>query len=738
MTFLAADDPLWLENTLTSLTTVALDLRDGQPLLVLKPSNQVPHIGGELIDVGSDHYALLEEMVQRLTGVRDDCGELDGAGGAGVAVGEEISFDPGFRRMTQEQFNRSLADLHGSIWQSRCMDARYGANGCQWPRDSDSWYERFTSQTYGYWHAYQIAYPQDSHVPEPGEPRGGFRRWDSTVYAEHVNVWTGAVMSMATDNYAGWVGWRLVRDPCLEDNGNDVTNFETDQEVDTHCLEQFIVDFGGRAFRRPLTADEVQDFLDLYRNIAASYPAENFNDEGRFRRGLRDIIAVINLSPEFLYRVEIPGPDGQLSAYEIASRLSYHFWNTMPDDELFAAAADGRLLNEDGYGEQVDRLFNDPRSERSIREFYEDFFRVQDIPDVNIQDGPGGWSNVRYHTGPEGQVPHTHWNNSGNTLNGIVEAMASELVNLGRWFTRLNPGSYEDMFRSNLHLMSCSEGWDERCFGAGPWSQSTYEIDGNCVDRDDCFEREWFDTDNAWDGMAEPIELPEVERAGLITRMAFLAHDTLAARPIRRGLKIREILLCDPVPPPENCDVVKPPEVDGDDQVLMTVRGKVEAITETPGTTCAQCHSTLINGFGHALNHFSSVGRYWETEHMFTNERSAEGELWYFVRPPEEWPEIDARGETVLNGEVVAFDGAHEAVDTLVDSGRLEWCWSREYFRFAIGRSEWNSDDAAIDELTASLRDGATLGDAFRDIAYIPQFREPYRFEQMGNEGGQP
>ena len=177
----------------------------------------------------------------------------------------------------------------------------------------------------------------------------------------------------------------------------------------------------------------------------------------------------------------------------------------------------------------------------------------------------------------------------------------------------------------------------------------------------------------------------------------------------------------------ENCDVVKPPEVEGDNQVLMTVRQKVETLTENPEESCAQCHSTLINGFGHALSHFSSVGKYWETEHMFSDRRNGGGDLWWFVEPPENWREIDASGETILNGRVVRFDGAHQAADALVDSGRMEWCWSREYFRFAMGRLEWDSDDDAIEALSASLRDGATLGDAFRRIALLPQFRQPFR-----------
>ena|GEM_PF-1597152 len=723
LTFLEREADDWAESGMAALTRVATAQVDGRSLLVLKPSGQTNHVGGAVIARNSPAYALLEEMAGRLDGTLDDCGRAP-MGGMGP---EFPRFDPGFRRLTREQFTRTLADLHGTYWMSRCGHPAFGEAGCDWPVTSAQWYERFTTQNWGYWGTFRSSYPSDSPVSSAGDPRGGFRRLDATVYGEHLNVWTGAVMGMATDNYQDWVGRHLVHTPCLWNNREGVTQFETDAEVDAHCIETFISEFGRRAYRRPLSPDEVGDYMDYAARVPMIYAEEGLDRNGRFARTIRDLVAMINLSPEFLYRVELPAEDGRLDAYELASRLSYHFWNTMPDDALFEAAAAGRLSDPDGYGAEVDRLFADPRTDRSIREFYEDYFRVRDLPDVNNQDGPTSHARVDYHTGPNRELSHVHWNSARGAGGFIVESMASELINLGRWFTQARPGTFEDMFRSNLHLMECTTRWDETCFGAGPWAQSTYEIAGNCENWADCFERGWVDVDIGWDGESEPIELPERERVGLLTRMSFLAHDTLAARPIRRGLKIREMLLCDPVPPPENCDVVKPPEVEGEDQVLMTVREKVEALTENAEDSCAQCHSTLINGFGHALGHFSSVGKYWETEHMFSDRRNAEGEFWWFVLPPEEWREIDTAGETVLQGRVVQFDGAQEAADVLVESGRMEWCWSREYFRFAMGRLEWASDDAAIEALSQTLRDGATLGSAFRGIALLPQFSHPYR-----------
>ena len=126
------------------------------------------------------------------------------------------------------------------------------------------------------------------------------------------------------------------------------------------------------------------------------------------------------------------------------------------------------------------------------------------------------------------------------------------------------------------------------------------------------------------DGRATSLWSYQPERVGLLTEWHSVTNHQ--ARPIRRGLLIREMLLCDPIPPPENCDVVQPPSLTGkctneageestdctgdsqcdegetcvgwDRSVTMTVREKVEELTEQPGSSCAQCHTTLINGFG--------------------------------------------------------------------------------------------------------------------------------------------
>jgi chitodextrinase len=681
--------------------------------------------------------------------------------GPSATVTTAKAFDPGFRRLTKEQFERTLADTIGPVWEAGWNTLDGYNDGYAHPnyyRDAEVYYARIME--YSGWWAWHKAYPADNHTAAPGEPRGGFRRLDQVVFDGHAGSWLSAIMKIADAAVEKWVGRMMILRACALDNAAGVTNFATTTEVYENCISNFITDFGMRAFRRPLSAEEHASFMAAYNEVGEKYPEEGLNGEKQAARGLRNVMATIWLSPEFLYRVELGDENGKLTAWELASRLSYHFWNTMPDDELFAAAKDGSLLTEEGYQAQVERLAGDPKAERAIDEFYRDYFRVQELKNPFIQDGP-----YRYHGGPE-------YSKYGNATGNPVPSMQNELANLGMWFTATNPGTYEDMFRTNLHFLECNPpSWaPDQCYGAGPWSQWSYGIPG-CEGKDADGNNSC--TGGGWDGVSDPITFPESERAGLLTRLAFLAHDTHIARPIRRGLKIREMLLCDPIPPPENCDVVKPPVLTGlcddptkapddqtnliapcsddqhcaagetckdwDKELTMTVREVVEELTETPGTSCAGCHSTFINGFGHALGHFSSRGQYWDKERLFKTQKKADGSFNYYnLLPEEEWAPIDTEGTAILNGQSVTVDGAHDLADTLVDSGQLEWCWSREYFRFAMGRIEWDVDEDTIENFAQTLRDGATLGDAFKAIAYLPQFKTLYKPPKAQPTGDTP
>jgi hypothetical protein len=118
------------------------------------------------------------------------------------------------------------------------------------------------------------------------------------------------------------------------------------------CVKQVITDFGRMAWRRPLTAAEVNDLVALATTAASSSPLE----------GLRWALKGILLSPDFVFVIEAGAPRAPLDPYALATRLSLALWGTTPDGPLLSAAADGSLATPAGFTQQADRLLAGPRA----------------------------------------------------------------------------------------------------------------------------------------------------------------------------------------------------------------------------------------------------------------------------------------------------------------------------------------------------------------------------------------
>jgi hypothetical protein len=148
---------------------------------------------------------------------------------------------------------------------------------------------------------------------------------------------------------------------------------------EAECLEEFLRDFGRRAYRRPLSSEEAEQYRALF---AVG------REGGDFASGLSLVVSTMLQSPNFLYRPELGDParagrEGlPLTHYETASRLSYYLQNTMPDDELFAAAAAGRLGTAEEVGGHARRLLASPKARDSVVSFYMQWLQVEDLPTV--------------------------------------------------------------------------------------------------------------------------------------------------------------------------------------------------------------------------------------------------------------------------------------------------------------------------------------------------------------------
>ncbi len=152
------------------------------------------------------------------------------------------------------------------------------------------------------------------------------------------------------------------------------------------CAQTFVTDFGKKVFRRPLFAAETDALLALYDKLRAP-PISDSHVEA-----LQTLLSALLQSPQFLYHWEL-GPsapliEGQflrLNGYEIASRLSYFLWASMPDDALFAAAAAGTLDTAVGVQKQVERLLLAPAAAYAFTDMVGQWINIEKLPGLGVQ-----------------------------------------------------------------------------------------------------------------------------------------------------------------------------------------------------------------------------------------------------------------------------------------------------------------------------------------------------------------
>jgi hypothetical protein len=311
----------------------------------------------------------------------------------------------------------------------------------------------------------------------------------------------------------------------------------------------FIEQFGARAFRRPVTPAELTRYAALFDKAVAHY-----SNLDPFTAGVRITIEAMLQSPHFLYRSELASEPVrgsiQLSGYEIASRLSYAFWNTMPDDELFAAAATGELDTADGLRGQALRMFDDQRTRASFNHFHEQLFELKEYADLDKNTD---------------KFP-TWRRELGEMMKTEVELFLDSII-----FDR--DGTIGDMLTSS------------HTFVNGELAE-LYGIEGE-------FTSEFVAT-----------ELDPGTRAGILTRLGFLTRNATLSEPdpIHRGVFVNLHILCRPLSAVPNLpDNLMP--------VGNTNRERIESITG-PGTCAEGCHGTIINPVGFSLENYDAIGRY--------------------------------------------------------------------------------------------------------------------------------
>ena len=319
------------------------------------------------------------------------------------------------------------------------------------------------------------------------------------------------------------------------------------------CAEQILSALARRAYRRPVTDTDIADLMPFYELGRA-------DDDGSFDAGIQFALERLLVSPQFLYRIERESTDAgafAVSDLELASRLSFFLWSSIPDDELLSAAESGSLRDPGVQRAQVQRMLADPRSQAMVTNFAAQWLFLRDVA---VKD-------------PDIFLFPDHDPSLRKALERETELFVDSVFRSG--------GSVLDLLTAKHTFVN------ERLakhYGI-PHVQGSY------------FRR---------------VELgPDSRRAGLLGQGSILTVTSYAARtsPVLRGKYVLDNLLASPPPPPPP-DVPSLATEDAEDGAPLTLREAM--IRHRANPACAGCHAKM-DPIGFALEHFDAVGR-WRDE----------------------------------------------------------------------------------------------------------------------------
>jgi hypothetical protein len=314
------------------------------------------------------------------------------------------------------------------------------------------------------------------------------------------------------------------------------------------CAQSFIQTFGKQAYRRALTTSEQTALFTLYQSNATG---------ATFANGIQAVIEAVLQSADFLYRVEF-GATAQaqggvlpLTPYEMASRLSYFLWDSMPDAALFAAADANALSTKDQLATQARRLLQSPNAHPAIRQFFLEWLTENELSTVS--------KSATAYPAFTGTLHSSMQNETQAFLDWVMWTSDHKLPTL-----LTSPVSF---LNSELAAVYGVSG-----------------VTGTAL---------------------QQMQLDPTQRAGVLTQLSMM---TLLGKPDRsspvlRGKFIRDELLCQAIPPPPQNLVITPP------MVTPGVSTREAFVMHEAAAACKGCH-VLMDPIGFGFEHYDGIGQF--------------------------------------------------------------------------------------------------------------------------------
>jgi mono/diheme cytochrome c family protein len=313
------------------------------------------------------------------------------------------------------------------------------------------------------------------------------------------------------------------------------------------CAKQILSTLARRAYRQPVSETDLQRIMNFYESGRAS------KETGGFDAGIRTALQRILASPQFIFRIErdpAPGPARRIGEYELASRLSFFLWSTIPDDRLLQLAGGGKLSQPAVLEAEVRRMLSDPRSHALVDNFAGQWLRIRNLSVVS----------------PNSDLFPDFDDNLRQAFRRETEMLFDSIIR-------------ED--RNVLDLMSADYTFvNERL-------ARQYGITG------------------IYGSQFRRVPVTDPARRGLLGQGSFLAVTSHAERtsPVLRGKWVLENILGLPVPPPP--PNVPPLKERANGERPRTIREQMAEHRADPA--CASCHK-IMDSIGFALENFDAVG----------------------------------------------------------------------------------------------------------------------------------
>lgn len=432
--------------------------------------------------------------------------------------------------------------------------------------------------------------------------------------------------------------------------------------LDTACTRAWLLAFSPRAWRRPLTEAETQSVMADFDRWNAAHGVE-----------IAVTLSVQSLlqSPQFLYfpRFGADAPNEgddvvALDAWELASRLSYFLWNSMPDEALFERARDGSILDRQVLADEAFRMLSDGRAVDMVVSFHRqtwdfdeagsnpidlDFYApVFEARDLFAEDDKSDYYYLEYSP----QLRHEadvfvaqHVFHGDGRLHSLLSSNQA-------WVTaQVADIAYETRIDPNLEPVL----WTGVVAGEGNDVLVSFDAD------------------------YYPVTLDANRRAGLFTMAGFLAAKAGPQQPapVRRGDMILARLLCTELTVPGDV----PPLENVESQAPKTNREKYAIHAQSPA--CAGCHDS-IDGIGLTFENYDAMGRWRDTDNGYP---------------------VDASGQLLGTDQDGPVEDAVELMHRMADSRTVHDCYTRQWFRYAFGRNETPDDEPMIEALQQGFWD---------------------------------